>query len=338
MKPIMKLCIAVSITLFLLGVLGIGIGRIMGVTPSQLSYSGRLPGIFSLWTGEMQHPLEILQEEELSEALEETGEARLPDLEEPASLPGTNPSGREEYYEFQNIYSMDMDLSLCDLHIFQNPEASYISVAADRTQDYFSCRQVGSTLVLEDKRPSSTSLNSMDKALILDLYLPKREYEDISIDLAAGSITLISLSADTLDIDNGAGNVDIGTLSCRELEVDTGVGEFLAESIQASEEANIEIGTGTAAVSRFDGKELDLECGVGNAAVTLTGKEQDYNYRLEAAMGCIYLDHHLQDHSEHHSDSHHEDDYCLDVHNSAGRNISILCALGNAELNFTEEY
>lgn len=331
MKPIVKICIALSAILFLLGIAGLGVGAAMGVTPSDLLYSGHFPGRFSLRSGP---GLQIT--EELPNSLEELPDSISPDLPAPS---GDNPSGSEEYYEFRDIQSFDLELGLCELRILSHEE-DHIAVCADNTQDYFQCRQDGQTLVLTDSRPSSTKTDSMDDALRLDLYLPGQDYRELSVDLGTGKLTLEDLSADHVDIEHGIGTLTIGTLSCRELDVEAGIVEFRADSLLSSVEADIEVGTGTVTVARFDGKDLTLECGTGNAEVTAAGSEGDYNYTLNAALGTICLDHHLQDCSafgNHHGSHHGEDDDCLNIHHGADRNIHIQCALGNAELNFMEE-
>ena len=96
------------------------------------------------------------------------------------------------------------------------------------------------------------------------------------------------------------------------------------------------MGTGNIILSSYDGKNLDLNCGLGNAEVLAVGRETDYNYQLEAALGSIYLSHHEQENSENHHNPFY-DDKSLDVDHDADRDIRILCSFGNAQLNFTEE-
>lgn len=341
MKPIVKICIGISSALLLLGVTAIGIGFLLGVTPAQLVYAGHYPGRF--FTRSTQN-LEVLDDvlddtfDDLDDALDDTfdglGDAlddAFDDLEPVPGLSGSNPAQREEYYEFRDIQSLELELPLCELVVHVHDE-DYIAVSADRGNNYFHCNQQGSTLNLTDNRPNSVKSNSMEQALYLDLYLPRQQFKDFELELGAGNLTLEYLSADTVELDNGAGNLTIRELSCKELDVDCGVGEFLAESLTASKEAEIDLGTGTATISYFDGNRLSLDCAVGNAEVTAAGREPDYNYRLDAP-GSIYLNHHLQ---EHHS-SHHDEDDCLNVQNGASRQIDIQCALGTATLNFTEE-
>ena len=323
MKPLFKIGIALSAVLFLLGIAGVGVGIAMGVTPSQLVYAGHYPGRFSIRS---------------PENWSWDGLSDLDDLDDPdmPSLQGGNPSGSEEYYEFLNIRSLDLALNLCELHVLSHEE-DYVSVSADNVKNYFQCRQEGDTLVLTDNRKTSTKSGSMEQALYLDLYLPRQEYEEFELEMGAGNLTLDDLAADEVKIDNGAGSISIRKLSCRELDVDAGVGEFFAGSLEASEEADLDIGTGTAAISRFDGKALYLDCAVGSAEVTAVGREQDYNYRLEASLGSMHINHQLQGREDFHSDSHYGDEDRLDIQNGAGQQIEILCALGTVQLNFTEE-
>lgn len=339
MKPLVKICIAFSVILFFLGIACIGIGMALGVTPSQLLYSGHLPGRFFLRPRLEIGNLDDSIQHGFSDELDDLPEADLPDSSDLPSLSGENPFGAEEYYEFsgEDIQSFNMDLTLCELHILTHQE-DHIAVCADNVQNYFHCSQEGRKLIFQDTRKAPLTGSSMDQALRLDLYLPEQEYEEFSIDMGTGNITLDLLSASSVEIDQGVGEITIGSLTCKDLEADTGVGEFLADSLQISGETDIDVGTGNITVRKYDGKSLTLDCGAGNAEITAAGSESDYNYKLEAALGNIYLNHHQQEHGGgHHGSRHDDDDYCLDIRHGAGREIEIMCALGNAELNFTEE-
>lgn len=343
MKSIVKICVILSSILFLAGIACIGIGIALGVTPAQLVYAGRYPGS-SLIRSELNEITEIPPEPDLSglEAPEEIPgnlddlQDSPEDLNEAETLQGNNVSGAEEYYEFQNIQDLELDLSLCRLAVCQR-EQDFISVEADNVQNYFYCSQEGGALVLKDDRPTDTRQNSMDRALRLTLYLPEQACRKVSVEMGAGEITLDSLTADEVEIDNGVGNITIGTLKGSDLSIDTGVGEFLADLIQTDGEADINVGTGNVILSQFDGSSLELECGVGNAEVTVTGSESDYNYTLDAGLGSICLNNQTRNSHEHHDDSHEGWGSHMNIHNGADRRISIDCGLGNASLNFMEE-
>ena len=106
MKPFVKLCIALSGILFILGLIGIGIGISMGATPEQLLSAGHFPA--SLFRGHRTH-LSVTPEsdgilpemaEDFSEAVEELNDAagELPDAipDELPELSGSNSTGGEE--------------------------------------------------------------------------------------------------------------------------------------------------------------------------------------------------------------------------------------------------
>lgn len=312
MKIITKICFILSMALLLLGVAGIGVGALMGVTPSRLINEGRYPGRL----------------------------CRLPKLEVdvPDSIPslsGNNPTQSEEYYEFGDIENLELDLGLCELQFHTHSE-DHIAVCADNTKDYFTCRQSKDTLILKDDRPTLTISDSMKNALILDIYLPEQEYDEIDIDMGAGNITLDLLSADSFKIDNGAGNVTMHTLTCEDLAVNTGVGELQADSLQVSDTADIEIGTGNITIAQFAGENLNLDCGVGNAQVTADGREEDYDYKVQSGIGSVCLNHQTQEYTGHHYGFHHEDSSCIESRKGVGRQLSIVCGMGTAELNFSE--
>lgn len=336
MKSILKICMAVSTVLFLAGIACIGIGIAMGVTPAQLVYAGRYPGSSLVRAGLNEKISEVPLEADLSGLSGEIPD-ELQDIPDAAGgLSGTNRSGAEEYYEFRNIQCLELDLSLCTLNIYRH-DKDFIAVEADHVQNYFRCSQDGDTLSLKDDRPASTRQDSMRDALRLTLYLPEQTYRKVSVKMAAGEITLDALTADEVEITNSVGNITVGSLKGAELSVDTGVGEFLADLVQADEEADINVGTGDITLTQFDGKSLELECGVGNAEVTAMGSEPDYNYTLDTALGSIFLGHQQQDSNEHHHDSYDGREHHLDIHHGAERRISISCGVGDASLNFMEE-
>ncbi len=319
MKPIVKICLVLSGILFLLGIIGVGVGMAMGASPFRILYSEHFPGRFFL------HPDSSLSE--IADPLDDLGNI--------SPLSGNNPSKAEEYYEFQDIQNFQLDLELCRLQILSHEE-DYVAVCADNVQNYFQCSQKDGLLLLTDRRPASTKSNSMDQALRLDLYLPEHLFDSFCLNLGVGDLTLDLLSAKDIEINHGVGTITIRSLSCQELDIETGVGELQAASIQSSEETNIDMGTGNVTLSSFDGRSLELNCGLGNAEVLAVGRETDYNYQLEAALGSIYLNHQEQKPN----DSHHNSFYdgtSLDADHEADRDIRILCSFGNAQLNFTEE-
>lgn len=336
MKPILKICMMISSVLFAAGIACIGIGIAMGVTPAQLVHAGHYPGSSLIRSGLDEITSEVPLLPELSGISEDVPDD-LPDrLDETENLSGTNSSGAEEYYEFQNIQELELELSLCSLNIDRH-DKDFIAVEADNVQNYFRCRQEGDTLSLKDDRPHSARQNSRKNELRLTLYLPDQIFREVSVEMEVGEILLDALAADEVEITNGVGNITIGTLKGADLSVHTGVGEFLADRIQADREADIRVDTGNITLAQFDGNSLELECAIGNAEVTAAGSELDYNYTLDAALGSISINSRQQNNYGHDHDSHDDWEHHLDIHHGADRRISINCSLGNATLNFMEE-
>lgn len=333
MKPIVKICLAVSGILFLLGVLCIGAGAAMGMTPAKLLASGHYPG--SSFFRQRLQPEAIQPLEELEDCLEY--EMELPEDGKPADLPslsGKNASGAEEYFEFQNVRELELDLNLCVLTIDQH-ENDRVTLEADNTRNFFRCTQNGDTLLLEDKRSASTTQNSINQALRLTLYLPAQGCTKLSAEFGVGEVTIGQLTIDDLEIHTGVGSITAGTISGKDISLTTGVGTLSADCIRSEGETELEVGTGDLMIAQFDGSSLELDCGLGNAEVTAAGQETDYNYTLDAGLGSIFLNRQLYEKGHHYGS--HDDEHHMDIHHDADRSISMNCGMGNATLNFMEE-
>lgn len=334
MKPIVKICLAASGVLFLLGVLCIGAGAAMGMTPARLLASGHYPG--SSFLRQRLRPEAVQPLEELEDRLEYEMEFPADDgLSDLPSLSGSNASDAEEYYEFRDVRELDLDLNLCVLTIYQH-ENDWITLEADNTRNFFRCTQNGDALLVEDKRSASTNQNSINQALRLTLYLPAQGCTELSAELGVSEVTIDRLTVDDLEIHSGVGSITAGTISGKEISLATDVGTLSADCIRSEGETELEVGTGDLTIAQFDGSSLELDCGLGNAEVTAAGRELDYNYTLDAGFGRICLNHQLYG-SGHHDDSHHDNEHHMDIHHDADRHISMNCGMGNATLNFMEE-
>ena len=297
MKIITKVCIIVSGVFLVIGVICLSVGAAMGVTPSQLLYHNINFGNF--FTNSTSTPLE-------SDSLSET-------------------------HTFTDIKSLDFDLSLCELTIYQH-ESDDLLFTADNTSFYFSCTQEDEQLIIKDNRPASTVQDSMKQALKLTLYLSPEEIEDIDINIGAGEITIEKISAEHIKFNCGVGDFQAEEFFCEDLGLSCGVGEIKIARLFCEDTAIIETGTGNILLDQYQGPSLDINSGVGETTITVAGDETDYNYTLNASLGEIYLNHH-------HFSKSHDSDFaaCLEKDYNADQDIQIQNALGNINLTFMEE-
>ena len=93
------------------------------------------------------------------------------------------------------------------------------------------------------------------------------------------------------------------------------------------ESVELEVGAGQAVVTGLITQKLDVEVGAGQAEVELSGKQEDYNYRIECGVGNVVVG---------------KNSYVgLGAEQSvtnegATKEINIECGIGQAEINFME--
>lgn len=132
-----------------------------------------------------------------------------------------------------------------------------------------------------------------------------------------------------MELEVDAGSIEVrDKLSVRELQVTVGAGEFINEEALITEKADIEVGTGNVEIAGLTADQVEGECGLGNMELEITGRETDYSYKLECAMGNISID---------------GEDYSSILGNkkikneSTSKTVELECGLGNISVEFTEE-
>ncbi|MDO4338263.1 MAG: hypothetical protein Q4C91_09280 [Eubacteriales bacterium] len=132
-----------------------------------------------------------------------------------------------------------------------------------------------------------------------------------------------------MELEVDAGSIEVrDKLSVRELQVTVGAGEFINGEALITEKADIEVGTGNVEISGLTAHQVDGECGLGNMELEISGRESDYSYKLECAMGNISIN---------------GEDYSSILGNkkikneSTSKTVELECGLGNISVEFTEE-
>lgn len=113
------------------------------------------------------------------------------------------------------------------------------------------------------------------------------QFDKVSVDLGAAECHLTQIHTDKLDIDTGVGAVTFA-------------------------------GTVTG--------KIELETGVGDVVLDLTGKEQDYNYKIECGVGTIQVG----------STSYSALSHDTVLNNNAPYNMELECGVGTITVNFNE--
>lgn len=130
------------------------------------------------------------------------------------------------------------------------------------------------------------------------------------------------------EVNVDAGSVELqGDLNAEELKIGIGAGELTGDGSLTAREAEIEVGAGSVEIGKLTAEKLDGECGLGSMSLTLTGKEKDYNYKLEVGLGEISLQ------SESFSGLANE----KKINNGASRMVELECGMGEIDIDFENE-
>lgn len=116
---------------------------------------------------------------------------------------------------------------------------------------------------------------------------PGYQFDKVSVDLGAAECHLSQIHTDKLDIDTGVGAVTFS-------------------------------GTVTG--------KVELETGVGDVVLNLTGKEQDYNYKIECGVGTIQVG----------NNSYSALSHDTVINNNAPYQMELECGVGTITVNFDE--
>lgn len=189
---------------------------------------------------------------------------------------------------FTNISDLDIDIEYCRIEIEEYDGEEIIVDIIDSLNSIKYSEEDG-TLKIKQKFKtkfgiSGFNFNTDDMQVVM--YIPKGQiFDEIDIEIGAGSLEGSGLSAKEMDLKIGAGEI---------------------------------------ALKGDVNGDVTIECGAGNIELYLTGKEEDYNYKIQTGAGNISID---------------DNSYSglatnRKINNNADNDFSIQCGVGNIEIYF----
>lgn len=158
------------------------------------------------------------------------------------------------------------------------------------------------------------------------LYLPENyAFDEVMLDMGAGDMECKGLKAEEISMDAGAGRIVLDEVSAREIEASIGAGQIRLKSMQTGS-LTADVGMGEFLADGTISGDVDVECSMGNVEIKIDGRKEDFNYRLEGAMGNINLD----------KDSYGGFAEEKNIDNGAGKTMDIECSMGNITIKFTK--
>lgn len=197
--------------------------------------------------------------------------------------------------------ALKLQIAGCSLAI-EESEDEQIWLEA-KNMEGLQCFTEGETLTLLASR---TNIGGLISTSEIKLYLPKNFVfeKSVEIELGAGEIRGKGISADEIRIAVGAGDVNLKGISTRQLACEVGAGNIdCSGDIQQS---------------------AILECSLGNITLRPEGRENDFDYEIDCAMGNIDLN---------------GTEYAgfaksKSIKNGAEKRIEASCSMGNIDINF----
>ncbi len=221
----------------------------------------------------------------------------------------------------ENIRKLEIDMGGCQFETVDSPDDQVYLEARDayRFQGYVEDRTLH--VISVGRTPADVAEGT------IILYLPEGyRFDEVEAELGAGVLYFGSLSADKASLEVGAGEISVDSANVSDLEVSVGAGSASFAQLETAK-LDVEVGLGVFMAGETTlGREADVECSMGSVEMTLAGREQDFNFQLECAMGSIDLG----------TWSYTGLGQEKDIDNGAARKIDLECSMGYIDVQFTE--
>lgn len=156
--------------------------------------------------------------------------------------------------------------------------------------------------------------------------IPKDSYfEEVDIQVGAGTLTLLDVDAKELEAKIGAGEAIMKDITADEFTAEINAGSLSAKEI-SSVNAELSVDLGECVYEGTISGNLEADCDMGNLDIVLTGSEAEHNYAIECDAGNIEIgDRSVSGVSA---------EKVID--NGVESNFEIKCGLGNITVDFED--
>ena len=178
------------------------------------------------------------------------------------------------------------------------------------------------TLVIRGNSKVSNGEGNLNGSI--DLYVPEGySFDNVTLDLGAGSLTVEEMQTDSLEANVGAGKMAFGRLYADQATLDCGAGQMTAEELN-SRLLEVSVGMGSVRLTGDVTERLTGDCAMGELKLTLAGEQTDFNYDLSCGMGALKVG----------ADSYNGMAQEKQINNQAAKNMELDCAMGSVVVEF----
>lgn len=244
--------------------------------------------------------------------------------------------------KLRNLY---IEVGACELHI-EESEDEYVRIAVSGNTD--NLRYYVEENGLQIVRKSNWTWRWVGVNTVSDkvyLYLPQNTLLDYAdIELGAGTMKSIGLTARDVNIEVGAGEMDIDSLTadngailsvgagkiriknlvCRTADLDIGAGQMDIDNAEIAEDANIDLGMGNVNFGGVIKGDLNVDCSMGTVILDMDDAEEDHNFDVECSMGEVKVG----------SRSYSSLSSGVTTNNGSDSNFVIDCSMGTVTVKF----
>lgn len=225
-----------------------------------------------------------------------------------------------KYYVGGDIRNLDIEVGGCSFETKKSEDDGfYLEVKnARKFQGYVS----DDTLYINATVGTVSAWSSKTCEIIL--YLPEDyHFDEVNVNLGAGSMEFEGLLADSADFVAGAGQITLEKAQIGELNVEVGAGRIALEEMEIGQ-LDAEVGLGEFVAKGVLNGDAVVECSMGNVEMEIDGREEDFNFDLSGAMGNIDL-------GKSSFGGFSQSQY---IDHKAGKNMSVECSMGNISIRF----
>ncbi len=208
-------------------------------------------------------------------------------------------------------------------------ESNYRSIWGNYQRD-IRCDLDGSTLKLRDKTDKKIfRMKHGIKDATLVIRLPKDTVLDkIDLEFGAADVKVETpLRAGEVELAMGAGSIQGENaeylLDASKLTLEVGAGEMDLSGIR-TKKLDAECGVGTLALKNVTMEECSLECGIGSLELSVNGRQEDFDYKIDCGIGKVALG----------SASYSGLGRSKTIDNDAGGRMDIDCGIGEVVVSF----
>lgn len=235
----------------------------------------------------------------------------------------------EEFYEASfpraDISNLSVNLGGCEVEMTESPdEAFHISVKDIGT---FQTYTENGTLHINGILTEATFWGESNHMKVEILVPTGTAFENVSLELGAGTFHIDSLRANSCVAEIGAGQLTAEELVADNFVCEVGAGQAVIKNAGFVSSVALSVGAGELKLTGEIPCDMNVECGMGNVELkVLNSREQDHNYEMECAAGNLQ------------AGSHSISGLAGDksVNNGAGSTYTLKCAMGNMKVTFGE--